>query len=68
MVETSAPPTKYGNHIIVQFMAMVKPLERLKMSLGFTVQGWGQIEHLWCVPVGAWTVINHEFLRCLKMA
>jgi hypothetical protein len=39
MVETSAPPTKYGNLIIVQFMAMVKPLERLKMSSGFTVQG-----------------------------
>jgi hypothetical protein len=41
MVETSAPPTKYGNLIIVQFMAMVKPLERLKMSLGFTIQGSG---------------------------
>jgi hypothetical protein len=39
MVETSAPPTKYGNSIIVQFMAMVKPDGEVKNE--FRVHGSG---------------------------
>ena len=59
MVETSAPPTKYGNSIIVQFMAMVKPDGEVKNE--FRVHGSGQVEHQkMSRPMGARTVMRRD--------